>query len=77
MTENFDFAKSSEERIVYVRSVDVTDLPEEMQKQTDGTEQLYGCILRTVRVWRLLQIATLPLCWRARMTMRLTRCTDG
>ncbi|HCW85396.1 MAG: DUF1150 family protein [Planktotalea sp.] len=42
MTENFDFAKSSEERIVYVRSVDVTDLPEEMQKQADGTEQLYA-----------------------------------
>ncbi|WP_293443141.1 DUF1150 family protein [Planktotalea sp.] len=42
MTENFDFAKNSEERIVYVRSIDVTDLPEEMQKQTDGTEQLYA-----------------------------------
>jgi len=42
MTENFDFAKNSEERIVYVRSVDVTDLPEEMQKQADGTEQLYA-----------------------------------
>lgn len=42
MTENFDFAKSSEERIVYVRSVGVTDLPEEMQKQADGTEQLYA-----------------------------------
>jgi hypothetical protein len=42
MTENFVFAKSSEERIVYVRSVDVTDLPEEMQKQADGTEQLYA-----------------------------------
>ena len=42
MTENFDFAKSSEERIVYVRSVNVTDLPEEMQKQADGTEQLYA-----------------------------------
>ncbi|EDZ41636.1 conserved hypothetical protein [Rhodobacteraceae bacterium HTCC2083] len=42
MSENFDFAKSSEERIVYVRSVDVTDLPEEMQKQADGTEQLYA-----------------------------------
>ncbi len=42
MTENFDFAKSSEEWIVYVRSVDVTDLPEEMQKQADGTEQLYA-----------------------------------
>ena len=42
MTENFDIAKSSEERIVYVRSVDVTDLPEEMQKQADGTEQLYA-----------------------------------
>ena len=42
MTENFDFAKNSEERIVYVRSVDVTDLPEEMQKQGDGTEQLYA-----------------------------------
>ena len=42
MTENFDFSKSGDERIVYVRSVDVTDLPEEMQKQADGTEQLYA-----------------------------------
>ena len=42
MIENFDFAKNSEERIVYVRLVDVTDLPEEMQKQADGTEQLYA-----------------------------------
>ncbi|WP_375264680.1 DUF1150 family protein [Planktotalea sp.] len=42
MTENFDFSKSSDERIVYVRSVDVTDLPVEMQKQAEGTEQLYA-----------------------------------
>ena len=41
MTEAFDFSKSSDERIVYVRSVDVTDLPVEMQKQAEGSEQLY------------------------------------
>ena len=42
MTEAFDFSKSSDEQIVYVRSVDVTDLPVEMQKQAEGSEQLYA-----------------------------------
>lgn len=42
MTESFDFSKNGEERIVYVRSVDLTDLPEDVQKQTDGSQQLYA-----------------------------------
>ncbi len=42
MTDTFDFSKSSDERIVYVRSVELSDLPAEMQKQADGAEQLYA-----------------------------------
>lgn len=42
MTESFDFSKSGDERIVYVRSVDVSDLPAEIQAQAEGTEQLYA-----------------------------------
>lgn len=30
------------ERIVYVKTVDVSDLPSEVQSQVDGLEQLYA-----------------------------------
>ena len=42
MTDPFNFSKLNDERIVYVRSVDLADLPEEMQEQADGAEQLYA-----------------------------------
>ena len=40
MTDPFNFSKLNDERIVYVRSVDLADLPDEMQEQADGAEQL-------------------------------------
>ena len=42
MTEAFDFASSKDAPIVYVRSVELADLPEEMQEQATGVEQLYA-----------------------------------
>ena len=42
MTDPFNFSKMNEERIVYVRSVELSDLPVEMQKQAEGSEQLYA-----------------------------------
>lgn len=41
MHEPFDNAPT-EERIVYVKKVDVTDLPTEVQGQIEGLEQLYA-----------------------------------
>lgn len=42
MTNPFDFAKDNDARIVYVRSVEVGDLPEDVQAQAGGLEQLYA-----------------------------------
>ncbi len=43
MNSEYDFGKDrEEERIVYVRSVAVTDLPPEVQAQLPGTEKLYA-----------------------------------
>ena len=41
MQEPFDLP-TGESRIVYVKTVDVTDLPDDMQSQVDGLEQLYA-----------------------------------
>lgn len=41
MQEPFD-ATPSENRIVYVKTVDVNDLPDEVQEQIDGLDHLYA-----------------------------------
>lgn len=41
MQEPFD-AMPNDKRIVYVKTVDVTDLPTEVQGQIEGLEQLYA-----------------------------------
>lgn len=41
MQEPFDIA-SGENRIVYVKAVDVADLPSEVRNELDGLEQLYA-----------------------------------
>ncbi len=42
MTDPYEFSNSKDARIVYVRSVEAADLPEEMQEQVAGQEQLYA-----------------------------------
>ncbi|MBV0911237.1 DUF1150 family protein [Anianabacter salinae] len=37
-----DFDRINSERLVYVRPVDVSDLPEEVQEQADGMETLFA-----------------------------------
>ena len=41
MNQPFD-ATPEENRIVYVKTVDVADLPDEVQNKIDGVEQLYA-----------------------------------
>ena len=41
MNEPFD-ATPEENRIVYVKTVDVADLPDEVQDKVDGFDQLYA-----------------------------------
>ena len=41
MQEPFDTVPKAD-RIVYVKPVDVTDLPDEVKQQVDGLEQLYA-----------------------------------
>ncbi|MEM0900825.1 MAG: DUF1150 family protein [Pseudomonadota bacterium] len=41
MEESFE-SMPIDKRIVYVKAVDVTDLPTEVQGQVDGLEQLYA-----------------------------------
>ena len=41
MQEPFE-AMTNENRIVYVKTVDVTDLPSEVQGKIEGLEQLYA-----------------------------------
>ncbi len=42
MNTPFDLNTGMAERIVYVRSVDVAELPEEVRKESQGLETLYA-----------------------------------
>ncbi|QIE45904.1 DUF1150 domain-containing protein [Pseudohalocynthiibacter aestuariivivens] len=42
MDTKYDFGAGERNRIAYVRSVDVADLPEEVQAQVQGLETLYA-----------------------------------
>ncbi len=42
MNEPFDLNDTGEKPIVYVRAVDVHDLPAEVQAEAQGLEQLYA-----------------------------------
>ena len=42
MHTKFNFNELSDDRLVYVRPVEVADLPDEIQRQANGREQLYA-----------------------------------
>ncbi|WP_420569387.1 DUF1150 family protein [Thalassovita sp.] len=42
MDTKYDFDQDAEDRIVYVRRVNVADLPEELQEAVEGEETLYA-----------------------------------
>ena len=42
MNEKFDFPTLRQNNIVYIRTVDVADLPDELQEQAQGAAQLYA-----------------------------------
>ena len=42
MYEKFDFGNQDENRIVYVRQVNVDELPSEVQEQAQGAKTLYA-----------------------------------
>ena len=41
MNAKYDF-RNAQDRIVYVKSVDVADLPEDLQEQAGGRKQLFS-----------------------------------
>lgn len=42
MDHEFDFGENTEDRIVYVRSVNPADLPDEIREQIGETDTLYA-----------------------------------
>ncbi|MCW9042753.1 MAG: DUF1150 domain-containing protein [Pseudopelagicola sp.] len=42
MYTHYDFGQEHENRIVYVREVSVSDLPEEMRDQVEGADVIYA-----------------------------------
>lgn len=42
MNTKYDFTQADENRIVYVRPVEVSDLPEELQEQAGNRERIYA-----------------------------------
>lgn len=42
MYEKFDFGQDENSRIVYVREVAVSELPEDVQEQAEGVDVLYA-----------------------------------
>ncbi|MGH1356977.1 MAG: DUF1150 family protein [Thalassovita sp.] len=42
MDTKYDFGQNAEDRIVYVRRVNVADLPAELQEAAEGEETLYA-----------------------------------
>ncbi|MFD1912849.1 DUF1150 family protein [Halodurantibacterium flavum] len=42
MDTNFEFENAAEDRIVYVRPIAVSELPQEIRDQAEGIETLYS-----------------------------------
>ena len=42
MDSKFDFGKLGQSNIVYIRAVEVADLPDEIRAQAHGVDQLYA-----------------------------------
>lgn len=42
MNTKYEFARTDEQRLVYIRPVIVADLPDEMRDQAEGREKIYG-----------------------------------
>lgn len=42
MNTKFDFTKLDDERTVYVRPVNVSELPADVQQQANGVDQIYA-----------------------------------
>ena len=42
MNTPFDFKDMNQKRLVYVRPVDVSELPKDVQDQADGRDQVYA-----------------------------------
>ncbi|KPU84561.1 hypothetical protein JI58_02980 [Marinosulfonomonas sp. PRT-SC04] len=42
MNNSYEFGPDGRDNIVYITSVDVVDLPKEMQEQAQGAAQLYA-----------------------------------
>lgn len=42
MNTPFDFKTDTDQRLVYVRAVDVADLPADVQKEAAGLDRLYA-----------------------------------
>jgi len=42
MFDAYEFDQGQDNRIVYVRKVSVSDLPEDVQDQAEGAEELYA-----------------------------------
>ena len=42
MNSKYTFKDADDQRLVYIRPVEVADLPDEMQSQADGHDRIYG-----------------------------------
>ncbi len=42
MNTQYDFGADEQDRIAYIRSVDVADLPQDVQAQVQGLDRLYA-----------------------------------
>jgi hypothetical protein len=42
MNTRFDFKPTDGQRLVYIRPVNVADLPQEMREQVEGRDRIYG-----------------------------------
>lgn len=42
MNTPYDIARADSDNLVYVRSVEITDLPLELQRQVEGVDQLFA-----------------------------------
>ena len=51
-------------RIVYVKTVEVSGLPREVREQAGDLDQLYAVHDSDGSNWRWSQTASWPLCWR-------------
>jgi hypothetical protein len=75
MNVKFNFEHENLDRVVYVRAVDVSELPADVQAQLSEEEHVYAIHSEDGEQLRWRRTARLRLLWRVQTSLRLSAFT--